>query len=266
MRTLYNGCSRGEDVKYLQYLLIQNGYDVAMDGSFGPLTEKAVKQYQKAHNLKDDGSVGPKTRKVMGLTDFMVWILDPKEYELWTAGTKYGSESYPLKTLETWCREENADMTWNLAFFNRSDGGKKKDQYGVIKGRTITYVKSKGYDVGYGGTKERLWFDSKNGFAGYKLAVKNGVRKSVSTSGKRARNANGQLKDGRFFVVQSVNKQTEYAIVSHMVTNYKVDTMFIQDAGGSTGFYYKKKDALIACEREGSNGRPVATVVCARKK
>lgn len=263
MRTLKHGCI-GEDVKYLQYLLNQKGINVAIDGSYGPATVKAVKEYQGLHKLNQDGSCGPITRKSLGLTDYAVWILDPKKYELWVAGTPYSASSYPLKTLETWCKEEKADMTWNLAFFNMSGYG--KDKYGPIKGRTLTYVKSKGKDVGYGGTTEKIWFDSNNGFSGYKLAVKNGKKKSVSMAGKRARNANGQLKDGRFFIVQSITKQTEYEVVSHMINNYNVDTMFIQDSGGSTGFYYKSKDALIACEREGKNGRPVATVICAKKK
>ena len=265
MRVLKYGC-KGEDVKWLQLLLNENGIKVAIDGSYGNITRNAVKEYQKSHGLVVDGYCGNATQKSLGMSDFMVTILDPKEYKLWVAGTPYGSPSYPLRTLKQWAELEGADKVWNLAFFVMNDKGKTHDEYGVVKGRTITYVRSKGRDVGYGGTAERLSFDAYNIFAGYKLAVKNGVKKSVSSVGKRARNANGQLKDGRFFVIQSITKQTESALVKYMTDNYKVDTMFIQDAGGSTGYYNANMDVLIACEREGTNGRPVATVVCAKKK
>jgi len=50
-----------------------------------------------------------------------------------------------------------------------------------------------------------------------------------------------------------------------MLKNYDVDLLLIQDSGGSTGFYDRKKDVLLAGEREGTNGRPVASVVCVRR-
>lgn len=263
MRALRQGCV-GEDVKWMQINLNKYGAKLTPDGSFGQLTKEAVKKYQKTHNLEVDGSCGPATQKSLGISDFIVFILDPKEYKLWIAGTPYGSSSYPLRTLKQWAEIEGADETWNLAFFNMTGSG--KDKYGAIKGRTLTYVKGKGKDIGYGGTPEKLSFDANNVFAGYKLAIKNGVKHPVSASGQRARNANGQLKDGRFFIVQSVTKQTEIAIVNYMANNYKVDTMFIQDAGGSTGYYNAKDRYLIAGEREGTNGRPVATAICAKKR
>jgi len=48
---------KGEAVKELQRLL--GGLEV--DGSYGPLTEAAVKEYQRKHGLKVDGVVGPQT-------------------------------------------------------------------------------------------------------------------------------------------------------------------------------------------------------------
>lgn len=198
------------------------------------------------------------------MSNFKVWVLEPDKQKYWVAGTPYGSPSYPLKTLKQWAEEEGADEVWNLAFFNMT--GEGSDQYGPIKGRTLTYVKAKGKDVGYGGTSEMVTMDSQNFFAGYKVAVKDGKRQKVSNSGKRARNANGTLKDGRIFIIQSVTKQTEYATVSYMMEHYDVDLMLIQDSGGSTGYYNKKSDTLIACEKEGANGRAVATVICAKDK
>ncbi|MDY3109906.1 MAG: hypothetical protein SOW50_07285 [Lachnospiraceae bacterium] len=256
MRTLKRGCV-GNDVMYLQYLIGSK-----IDGSFGPATEKDLKLKQSELGLASDGSCGPLTQSALGMTDFMVFIFDPKKDKMWVAGTPYGSASYPLKTLKQWASEEKADIAFNLAFFNMRGSG--CDKFGPIKGRTLTYCRGKGKDIGYGGTTEMVVIDNDNKFSGYKLAVKDGVRKTVSATGRRARNANGILKDGRVFVVQTLSKKTELEVVSHMVKFYDVDLMLIQDSGGSVGVYFSNSGALIACEKEGTNGRPVATALCVK--
>ncbi len=48
-------------VASVQYLLRAHGIAVKPDGDFGPLTENAVKRFQRAHDLKADGIVGPRT-------------------------------------------------------------------------------------------------------------------------------------------------------------------------------------------------------------
>ena len=256
MRTLRKGHS-GEDVRNLQYHL-----GILVDGSFGPATDRAVKVAQMKSNLKPDGSVGPLTQRAWGLSDFIVHIYDKSQ--VWFAGTPYNASVKPLYNLKAWAIKEKADYVFNLAFFNMSGVG--SDQYGVIKGRTVTYLKAKGYDVGYGGTSEKLTIDANNICAGYKVGIVNGKAKSVSLTGKRARNANGQLKDGRYFHVQSVTTATEYQLVQYMIKNYDVELLLIQDAGGSTGFYDRKKNVLLAGEREGTDGRAVASVVCVTEK
>lgn len=55
MTTLKKG-SRGNEVKILQQAL-----NLYPDGIFGPLTEEAVKEFQKANGLTADGIVGTKT-------------------------------------------------------------------------------------------------------------------------------------------------------------------------------------------------------------
>ena len=52
---------KGDDVANLQTTLNNLGYNVDVDGSFGPQTLAAVKSYQQANGLDVDGMVGPQT-------------------------------------------------------------------------------------------------------------------------------------------------------------------------------------------------------------
>ncbi len=64
-RTLKNG-SRGDDVKELQRLLTEAGFQCgAADGIFGAATRKAVIEYQNSKGLVADGIVGEKTWKAL---------------------------------------------------------------------------------------------------------------------------------------------------------------------------------------------------------
>lgn len=47
--------SRSEAVKALQSLLNLRGTSIAVDGSFGPATEKALLEFQQTHNITADG-------------------------------------------------------------------------------------------------------------------------------------------------------------------------------------------------------------------
>jgi peptidoglycan hydrolase-like protein with peptidoglycan-binding domain len=62
-QTIQNG-STGPDVRWAQYLLVRRlilGDATQIDGSFGPKTEEAVKEFQQAAALAVDGIVGPQT-------------------------------------------------------------------------------------------------------------------------------------------------------------------------------------------------------------
>ena len=52
---------KGELVKTAQYLLRHRGFTIAADGIVGPLTEGAIRDFQKSKNLPVDGIVGKQT-------------------------------------------------------------------------------------------------------------------------------------------------------------------------------------------------------------
>jgi peptidoglycan hydrolase-like protein with peptidoglycan-binding domain len=58
---------RGPDVKAIQEALNVWGAKPLLipDGKFGPITDAAVRKFQKAHDLKDDGIVGHDTRRAL---------------------------------------------------------------------------------------------------------------------------------------------------------------------------------------------------------
>jgi peptidoglycan hydrolase-like protein with peptidoglycan-binding domain len=50
-----------EPIRTVQYLLRQRGFDLVVDGIFGPKTEDAVTSFQRSHGLAPDGIVGNQT-------------------------------------------------------------------------------------------------------------------------------------------------------------------------------------------------------------
>lgn len=62
--TILKKGSKGDEVKTLQKSLY-----LVEDGIFGPLTEEAVKEFQKEHGLTPDGVVGAKTWNKLGISD-----------------------------------------------------------------------------------------------------------------------------------------------------------------------------------------------------
>ena len=192
-------------------------------------------------------------------------VYDPSEWDIWFAAAPYGAVSKPAKTLKTWAAEEQADVVYNLCLFNMTGSG--SDQYGVIKGRTLQYLRAKDVDCGYGGTAERLTVSPGNVVSGVKVAVRDGVVLSgLDKSTYRSRNMIGELADGRIIVVQSSDGCTEEQVARYAAGRYTIELLLVQDAGGSTGMYRVSDGYLFAPEKEGTDGRPVCSVVCMRKK
>ena len=65
METIKRNTSKTDSVVLLQNLLIKAGFDIAADGAFGPVTEAAVKDFQKKNKLVVDGIVGQKTWRTL---------------------------------------------------------------------------------------------------------------------------------------------------------------------------------------------------------
>ena len=66
LQTLSEG-STGPDVRWAQYLLVRRTLRYEqVDGEFGPVTDKAVRQFQRDSDLDDDGIIGPTTWAALG--------------------------------------------------------------------------------------------------------------------------------------------------------------------------------------------------------
>ena len=58
----------GTDVRFAQQLLLKAGYSLGkwgVDGEYGKVTAKAVKQLQMDNHLQVDGKIGPQTWMVL---------------------------------------------------------------------------------------------------------------------------------------------------------------------------------------------------------
>ena len=57
----------GPEVEQVQIALVALGYPIAVDGTYGPRTEAAVRDFQAANDLEVDGIAGPNTQTALGL-------------------------------------------------------------------------------------------------------------------------------------------------------------------------------------------------------
>lgn len=57
--------AKDDMVKWLQWELVEAGYDIKIDGEFGPLTDTALRSFQRSCKIEVDGICGPNTRKYL---------------------------------------------------------------------------------------------------------------------------------------------------------------------------------------------------------
>jgi peptidoglycan hydrolase-like protein with peptidoglycan-binding domain len=96
METLRIG-DKGSNVKTLQLMLNQKGFNVITDGIFGQGTEDAVEEFQEKNHLIADGIVGKGTWSILLKTEKTVDRINDTEYVLSTAG--YEPEPFAKKTI-----------------------------------------------------------------------------------------------------------------------------------------------------------------------
>jgi hypothetical protein len=75
-RTLRRG-ALGWDVSVTQFLLRQRGSTLAVNGYFGPRTERMLRQFQRARGLVVDGIAGPRTLAALRLATTNHVAVDP---------------------------------------------------------------------------------------------------------------------------------------------------------------------------------------------
>jgi peptidoglycan hydrolase-like protein with peptidoglycan-binding domain len=107
----------GNAVTAIQYLLRQAGQDIDADGDFGPVTEQAVRDFQKAKGLTVDGVVGTTT---------------------WTAlfvSVKQGDQGDAVSAAQTLLAAQGQDIAVDGDFGDQTDGAVRAFQ--KAKGLTV---------------------------------------------------------------------------------------------------------------------------------
>lgn len=87
--------SKGDDVRELQTILNNNGYNLSVDGIFGAKTQAAVKDYQRKNGLSVDGIVGVNTWGA--LTKASAATSNPNQTATGTQATPAPSPTYEYK-------------------------------------------------------------------------------------------------------------------------------------------------------------------------
>ena len=186
----------------------------------------------------------------------IVNILDKKYWDVWIAGSHYNTKPKVMQTVKEWCIAEKADLAYNLALFNFSDG------------KTVTFVHNYVGDIGYGGKGEIVHLNAQNYCRGYSSGITNNkVVINAPLGGSRTRNGIGLTSENDVIIAQSNSKMKEKTFCDQVlkIANKQgayVKLFVLEDGGGSTAHYSAISRLGFAPE----GGRRVPTVVCLRHK
>lgn len=109
--------SKGKDVRYLQEKLNALGYNLVVDGEFGPKTEGAVKDFQKSYKLTKDGIVGPLTWDKLESVDISEPAKTEEKYYTVKYGDTFGGIARKCNIKESELKKLNPEIkNYNLIY------------------------------------------------------------------------------------------------------------------------------------------------------
>ena len=203
---------------------------------------------------------------------YIINVFDPSEWELRFDSTFYPVTPKKCLALKDWAAANNSDLTSNLCFFNFMSSKS-------LPGYTIQYLRIPrlGGDCGYGSnsTTELISLPNGDTVSGWSATKQPAIRNNTliynPVKDFRAKNAFGMTSSGKYFVMQCTGV-TAAAAAKHAISfiqkyhNDSIRLMFWEDGGGSVGTYSSKAKTLYAPLREGTYGRKVCSVFCAKRK
>lgn len=206
------------------------------------------------------------------MAKFNLDIFPLSQCDIWFDGIPYADHPKKPLTLKQWAEKNKADIVYPLALYNMTGSG--SDQFGPVYGRTLQYVRAQGKDVGYGGTEYVLGLNPHevirninsggghaNACAGWTALIVNGaVMPGLNNTSRRSRNANGRMKNGDYFQIQTENGVTIYELAV-WAKEHGVVFLLEQDGGGTTAKYENGKTVFAP-----EGGRATCSVVCIRWK
>lgn len=192
--------NKGTEVKELQKILTEKRYySGKLDGEYGELTEKAVKEYQKSQKLKQDGIFGPITCKK----------LNTNETETINSTLKKGSKGEQVKQLQ--------QKLQKLGYYNAEIDG----EYGT---KTVNAVKQ--YQ-----NYHNLISDGIYGPITQKVLQETQVLKETNTSKKLSKALGQTIKDhGTLYI--AVLKKGKYNYYNNDIYTYNQEIIRVQNGQG----------------------------------
>lgn len=180
-------------------------------------------------------------------------IFDPAIFRLWITGQNYLEKR--TEYVRDWCKQEDADLCFNLGIF------------GMATGLGCSDVTSKGRPIAYGNhTPKLLVIDGNNSCRGYSDGIVDGaVKINFPMHGKALRNGLGVTDKGVFFVAQTNHAVTEVVFCNYVneymkVRGHRVKLFTLQDGGGSTSEY----SAVSGLNFAPGGNRKVANALCVK--